>query len=131
MSSPKPFTLDPDTDLEVNIHDLTGEFKKLSLLLYRYSSVYAECKRRRDIAKAKLKEVRAVVYKRLKLDVTTKHSEKSLEAELDADKDVWDATLKLADAEHAVSTWDGAVESMKAKKDMIIQLGSDRRKEVK
>ena len=53
-----------------------------------------------------------------------------MEAEIDTDPLVLKAFGALIQAEHDVSTWIGAVDSMKAKKDCLIQLGSDRRKEI-
>ena len=122
--------LNPETDLSVDIHNLTSEFRYLPGLLFRYYQYKAKVESVRDIAKAKLKETRAVVYKGIKSDTSTKHSEKSLEAEIDSHPDVVSAQMKLIKAEHYATTWEGAVDSMKAKKDMVIQLGSDRRKEM-
>ena len=121
--------LNPEIDLDVDVNNLTREFKELSLKLYRYYQHKAKIEGQRDIAKAVLKETRAQAYKRIKGDVATKHTEKSLESEIDLDPAVMDAQRKLIRAEHDAETWRGAVDSMKAKKDMLIQLGSDRRKE--
>jgi hypothetical protein len=121
--------LNPEVDLEVNVNDLTSEFKKLSLLLYRYYNHKAKVEAQRDLAKAVLKETKAVVYKRFKGDTSVKHTEKSLEAEVDTDQQVMEATRKLLKAEHDATTWGGAVDSLKAKKDMLMQIGADRRKE--
>jgi hypothetical protein len=60
--------LNPETDLEIDVNDLTAEFKKLSLMLFRYYQNKAKVEAQRDIAKAKLKETRAIVRKRIKLD---------------------------------------------------------------
>jgi hypothetical protein len=122
--------LSPDTDLSVNIHDLTTEFKNLSLTLFRYYQHKAQVEAQRDIAKANLEEIQAVAYKRIKSDTSVKHTEKSIEAEITTDVKVLEAQKKLIRAEHDAKTWGGAVESMKAKKDCLIQLGSDRRKEI-
>jgi RecB family endonuclease NucS len=84
----------------------------------------------RDVAKAKLKEIRAITRKRIRQDTTVKHTESSLEAEIDTDPQVIEAQMKFIRAEHDAATWYGAVDSMKAKKDVLIQLGSDRRKEI-
>ena len=122
--------LNPETDLVIDINNLTNEFKELSLLLYRYYQHKARVEAQRDIAKAKLKEVRAIVRKRIRADTTIKHTESSLEAEIDTDPQVNEAQMKFIRAEHDAATWYGAVDSMKAKKDVLIQLGSDRRKEI-
>ena len=120
--------LNPETDLSVDIHNLTSEFRYLPGLLFRYYQYKAKVESIRDIAKAKLKETKAVVYKTIRSG-STKHSEKSIEAEVDSHPDVVAAQIKLIKAEHDATTWEGAVDSMKAKKDMIIQLGADSRKE--
>lgn len=120
--------LNPDTDLSIDIHNLTTEMRNLPGLLFRYYQYKARIEAVRDNAKAKLKEVRAVVYKEIKMNAA-KHTEKSMEAEIDTHPDVLDAQMKFFKAEHDATTWFGAVDSMKAKKDMIIQLASDRRKE--
>ena len=122
--------LDPEKDLDVDIHNLTSEFKRLSLMLFRYYQHKAKLEAQRDVAKAKLKETRAVTYKRIKSDTTKKYTENSMEAEIDTDPAVIEAHMKLIRAEHDAETWVGAVDSMRAKKDCLIQLGSDRRKEM-
>jgi hypothetical protein len=121
--------LNPELDLAINVDNLTVEFKEFSLKLYRYYQYKAKIETQRDMAKALLKEVKATVYKRLKSDPKNKHTEKSLEAEIDTDLEVMEAQRKFIRAEHDASTWSGAVDSMKAKKDMLMQLGADARKE--
>lgn len=121
--------LNPDVDLIINTSDLTSEFRGFPIVLYRYIQNKAKAEAQRDIAKAKLKEVRALAYKKIKSDVSIKHSEKSMEAEIDTDPDVLTAQVKFIQAEHNATTWGGAVDSMKSKKDCLIQLGADSRKE--
>jgi hypothetical protein len=122
--------LDPDTDLIVDVSDLSSQIRHFPTTLYQYRKSWAAAEAKRDLAKAKLKETRAMVYKRLKSEPGAKHSEKSLEAEIDTDPSVIEAQNKLIKAEHDASTVGGAVESMRAKKDCLVQLNSDRRKEM-
>lgn len=122
--------LNPEVDLEINVANLTEEFKKFPVLMYRYSQYRAKIEAQRDMAKAKLKEIRAVARKKVKSDLTVKHTENSIEAEIDTDPTVIEANLKYIRAEHDATTWAGALDSMRAKKDCLIQLGSDRRKEM-
>lgn len=122
--------LNPETDLNIDVANLTSEFKSFPITMYRYSLHRAKIEAHRDMAKAKLKEIRAIVYKRVKSDISAKHTQSSLEAEIDTDPTVIDAQMKLIRAEHDATTWAGAVESMRSKKDVLIQLGSDRRKEM-
>ena len=122
--------LNPEIDLAIDVANLTNEFRNFSLVMYRYSLHRAKVETNRDMAKAKLKEIKAIAYKRVKSDISSKHTQSSLEAEVDTDPTVIEAQTKLIRAEHDATTWAGAVESMRAKKDCLIQLGSDRRKEM-
>lgn len=122
--------LNPDLDLVINVADLTTEFRQFPTTFYQYCKEKANAESRRDVAKAKLKEVRAQAYIRIKANPIVKHTEKSIESEIDIDPAVIDAQMKLIKAEHDATTITGAVESMRAKKDCLIQLGSDRRKEI-
>ena len=122
--------LNPDVDLIINTADLTSEFRNFPIIMYRYGQERAKIEAQRDLAEAKLKEVKALAYKKIKGNVAAKHTEKSMEAEIDTDPDVIAARVKLIQAEHNATSWNGAVESLRAKKDVLIQLGSDRRKEM-
>ena len=122
--------LNPEVDLEIDVANLTAEFKNFPTIMYRYALYRAKIEAKRDMAKAKLKEVKAAVYKRVKSDISAKHTQSSIEAEIDIDPTVIEAQGKLIRAEHDATTWSGAMESMRAKKDCLIQLGSDRRKEM-
>ncbi len=121
--------LNPEKDLDIDVKDLTSEFKKLSLLLFRYYEKKAEAEREYDKFKQTYEEIRARVYRELKVS-GEKHTEKSLEAAIDANEDVLSIQNMMLDAKRDLGTWIGAVESMKAKQNMLIQLGSDRRKEL-
>lgn len=122
--------LNPEVDLSIDVANLTAEFKSFPRTMYEYSKYRAKIEAQRDLMKAKLKEARAISYKKFKSDTTTKHTQSSLEAEVDSDPLVMEANMKLIKAEHDATTWSGALESMRAKKDCLIQLGSDRRKEI-
>jgi hypothetical protein len=122
--------LNPEIDLAVNTEELTAEFKKLSLILYRYYVQKALAEREMDMAKGFVKEARASIYKVLKADTTTKRSESHIEAEIDTNEMVIAAEKMYLARKYEFATWIGAVDSMKAKKDLLIQLGSDRRKEI-
>ena len=122
--------LNPITDLAVDATDLTEELRKLPLLLFRYYQELAEAERLQDVAKAALDEAKAVSYRQNKSDASVKHTEKSLEAAIETDAKVNEARQRYFDARHNALTFRGAVESMKAKKDSLVQLAADRRKEV-
>ena|SRR5271165_6988110 len=121
--------LNPESDLVVNATDLNSEFRSFSLLFYRYCLQKADVEKKRDLAKARLEELKAVTYKRVKMNVAVKHTEKSVEAEIDTDPMVLEAERRFIEAEHEAKTVGSAVESMRAKKDCLIQLGADARKE--
>jgi hypothetical protein len=121
--------LNPEVDLAVDIHNLTKELRDLSLTLFRYYQHKAKVESQRDISKAKYEEIQAITYKRIKSDTSVKYTEKAVEAEITIDPAVTEALMKFIRAEHDAKTWVGAVESMKAKKDMLIQLSADSRKE--
>lgn len=121
--------LNPLKDLEIDIHDPTSEFKKLSLLLFRYYEQKADIERERDILKLTVKEIRGKLYKDLKAGAA-KLTEAGISAELDQHPEYLAAERKLIDANRDLVTASGAVDSLKAKKDMLIQLAADRRKEM-
>lgn len=121
--------LNPLVDLEINTKDLTSEFRRLSLLLFRYYTAKADAEREYDRCKATYEEIKSHVYKALRTDQSKKHTEKSLEAEIETNEDVNNTLNLLLDSKRNLATLIGAVESMKAKKDMLIQLGADARKE--
>lgn len=121
--------LNPSQDLQIDTRDLTEELKSLSLLLFRYYEKKADFERDVDLAKFTLKEIKGKKYKEYKYG-PTKLSDAGVEAAIDSDPEVLVAQKALAEASHALNTWWGAVDSMKAKKDVLIQLAADRRKEV-
>ena len=122
--------LNPEKDLSIDVDNLSSEFREFPLVMYRYSQQRAMMELKRDIAKASLKEAKAHAYIRIKNNISVKHTQSSLEAEIEVDPVVVEANRKLIRAEHDATTWAGAVDSMRAKKDCLIQLGSDRRKEM-
>ena len=122
--------LNPEKDLDIDVKDLTAEFKKLSLLLFRYYEAKADSEREYDKVKQTHEEIRARVYRGLKSS-GDKLTEKALEAAIDSNDDVLSIQTMMLDAKRTLATWYGAVESMKAKKDCLIQLGADRRAEEK
>lgn len=121
--------LNPETDLDIDVTRLESEFRHFPAVFYRYYKQKAKISLQRDTAKARLKEVRALAYKTIKADTSVKHTEKSIEAEVEINSAVLEAQKKLLRTEHDAATWEGAVDSMAAKKDMLMQLGAHSRKE--
>jgi len=122
--------LNPEKDLEIDVPNLSDEFRNFPKIMYRYSLIRADTEKQFNIAKAKLKEIRAVTRKRIRAETSGKLTENNLEAEIDVDPVVLEVQRRMIEAEHLSNTWAGAVESLRAKKDVLIQLGSDRRKEM-
>lgn len=121
--------LNPEIDLAIDVTDLTSEFRRLSLTLFRYYGRKADAERDLDIARAHLKETKATVYKLIKSDSSVKRTESAIEAEIETHPSVVEAVKLVTEALHTAATYQGAVESMKAKKDMLVQLGADSRKD--
>lgn len=122
--------LNPSEDLEIDSTDLQAEFKKLPRTIHAYCEQKADAEREYDRLKFLLEEVRAKVYKDLR-GSGVKHTEKSLEAELDCHPDVLAVQDMMLTAKRELATWIGGVESLRAKKDCLIQLGADARAENK
>lgn len=121
--------LNPEVDLEVDVNDLDAELRSYSLVLNRYYTYEARLCSIRDIAEAKLEELEASTYKSIKSDISVKHTEKSIDAEINTNPTIIEAKMKLIRTQHDVATWHGSVVSMLAKKDMLIQLSANSRKE--
>lgn len=121
--------LNPTEDAKINVADLTSEFKLLPLLVFRYSEIKAEAGHAADIEEAKYKEARAEVFKACLTNYDKKPSDKVLDAEIESHPDVVAQKRRMIDAKRDFETIKGYLESIKAKKDMLIQLGADARKE--
>ena len=122
--------LSPETDNEIDVNNLKDEFTNFSPMLNRYCEAKAQSQHDYGIAKAEYEEIRSEVYIELKTSKTDgKMTEKHLEAAVDIDSRVRKALRRMLDADRDLETIKGYVESMRAKKDMLIQLGADARKE--
>jgi hypothetical protein len=122
-------SLNPAVDFFVDVHDLTAEFRKLPRTLFWYFQVKAAAEYDLDMAKSRLKELRGQIYGSLKANTAVKQTEASIEAILDSHPDVIAAERVVAESKRIAMTCHGAVETMKAKKDSLVQLGADARKE--
>lgn len=122
--------LNPADDVQINVAKLDEEFRILPALIYRYSEMRAESGYEADIAEAEYKEIRAEVYKNILTTNDKKPSEKTIESEIDINPLVKAAKRKALQTKRDHETIKGYLDSLRAKKDMLIQIGSDRRKEV-
>lgn len=122
--------LNPEKDIEINVARLDEEFTRLPLLLFRYSEARAESGEQADLAEARYKEARSKCYVEIVRNADKKPSDKAIEAEIDTNPEVLELKREYYKVKRDFETIKGFVESLRAKKDMLIQCGSDRRKEL-
>lgn len=122
------FQLNINVDNTIDLANIRDEFRKFPVLLYRYSEAKSDSERDYDNEKARFEEMKAAVYVELK-NSETKYTENHLKAAIDSDPRVIEAKNKMLTAKRTYSTLKNFVDSLVSKKDMLIQLGADMRKE--
>ena len=120
--------LDPEIDNTIDTSDLSTEFKNLPPTMYGYRVELASAEHGYDLAKATYEELRSAKYLEIR-SREGKVTEATVEATLDIDPEIKAAKRKMLEAKRDMETVDGFMESLRAKKDMLIQLGADARKE--
>jgi hypothetical protein len=120
--------LDPDKDLETDVNELQREFKRMAPLMNGWSEVRANAEEAVEIAEAELKELRSEKYIEIK-SKEAKVTEAHVSAQLDVDPDIKKAVRNVITLRKDYETIKGFVESLRFKKDMLVQLGADARKE--
>lgn len=120
--------LDFDKDNTIDVADLTKEFRNFPPTIYRYAEIEAEAEETYGIKKAEHEELRSAKYLEFR-QKEGKITEATLEAMLDTDAEVKAAQREMLSAKRDLETLKGYLESLRAKKDMLIQLGADARKE--
>lgn len=120
--------LNYEKDNTIDVTDLKAEFQTLAPLIYRYSEIKAQAEHEYDLRKAQLDELKSEKYINIKSS-GEKITEKNLEALIDIDPEVKTKLREVLEAKRDVETLKGYCESLRAKKDMLIQLGADSRKE--
>jgi hypothetical protein len=120
--------LDFEKDNLIDIDNLTKEFRNLPATLYGYAEIKAEAKENSDLKKAEYKELKAKKYLEIK-SREGKITEANVDAQIETDEEVKKSLREYLSAVRDQETIEGYVESMRAKKDMLIQLGADARKE--
>lgn len=118
----------PAQDLQINVANLPDEYEKFPSVLYAYAEAKSSASEIFDRMKAELKDIEASVYIEIKSG-PEKVTEKNLEALVQVDPRVKTSRQALFKAERDLETCKNYVESLRAKKDMLIQLGADSRKE--
>jgi hypothetical protein len=120
--------LDSEMDLEIDVSDLEREFKRIPSLVHGWSEIKASSEEAYGLAKAEHEELRSQKY----LDIRSqegKITEANLEARIDVDPDVKKALRNVLAAKRDLDTLKGFTEGLSSKKDMLIQLGADSRKQ--
>lgn len=120
--------LDPDVDLETDVDELQREFKRMAPLLHGWSEVKAQSEEAYEIAKAEYEELRSQTY----LDLRSREgkiTEATLSASIDVDPAVKKSLRHMLEMKKDFETLKGFVEGLRAKKDCLVNLAADARKE--
>lgn len=120
--------LDIDKDNTIDTDNLTKEFRNFPPTIYGYSEIEAKAAEDLGIKKAEYEELRSAKYLEFR-QKEGKITEATLNAMLETDPEVKKALRDMLASKRDLETLKGYVESLRAKKDMLIQLGADARKE--
>ena len=120
--------LNYERDNTIDPSNLSNEFRTMPSTLYGYREIQAEAGEAYDLKKAALKELRSQKYLEFR-QREGKVTEANLDAMLDTDPEIQKALREMLSAKKDLETLDGYVESLRVKKDMLIQMGADARKE--
>jgi len=116
------------SDNRIQVENLQDEFREFSSTLFSYLEEKANAESLYDYQKSKYEEVRSEVYLEKKSS-GEKISEKHIESMIETDARVKEQRVKMLMAKRDMDTIKNYVESLRSKKDMLIQLGADQRKE--
>ena len=122
------FELNISEDHHIDLPNLRDEFSKFPIILYAYSEAKADAEKVYDLDKSFIKEIEAQVYVELKTS-GEKYTENHAKAAVDCDPRVLEARKKMYDSKRTYNTLRNYVETLHSKKDMLMQLGADLRKE--
>ena len=120
--------LDLDNDNTIDVTNLSEELRVLPSIMFGYREILAKAEEESAIKKAEYEELCAAKY----LEIRAKEgkiTESTLEAMIEVDLEVKAAKRAMLEAQRDYKTLDGYMESMRAKKDSLIQLSADQRKE--
>lgn len=121
--------LDLEKDKEIDPANLHEEFRAFPSTLYSWLEAKASAEQEYDLSKAVYEEAKSLKYLELK-ESGEKLTENHLSARIEADEVIKKCLRNVFTAKRDLETFKNYVESLRAKKDMLIQLGSDRRKEL-
>ena len=122
------FQLNINKDNLIDLPNLRDEFRRMPIIQYRYSEAKSDAERDYDGDKARYEEMKSQVYVELKTS-GEKYTENHLKAAIEIDPRVVDLKKKMLDSKRTYNTLKNYTESLSTKKDMLIQLGADMRKE--
>lgn len=112
--------------------DLDGDLVGLPTLLWHYGSIEATAYEAALMAKADMEQAHARAYKVLKeLSRKDKATEAQIAAEIELDPEYRRYSYQHIEAEGNARRMRALVESLRAKKDALIQLGSNHRTQVR
>lgn len=121
---------DPCSDISIS-DDLDAELIKLPGLLYYYGTIEAGAYELALAAKADMEHAHATAYKRLKeLARKDKVTEAQVSAQVELDPEYRRYVSKWIEAEGKARRMKAMLESLRAKKDALIQLGANHRMQV-
>lgn len=121
---------DPCVDVSIQ-EDLDSELIKLPGLLYYYGSVEAGAYELALTAKTDMEHAHATAYKRMKeLSRVDKVTEAQVNAQVELDPEYRRYVAKWIEAEGKARRMKAILESLRAKKDALIQLGANQRMQI-
>lgn len=121
--------LDFEKDNSIDVTNLDEEFRVLPSVYFGYRELSANASDTYETLKAEYKELRSAKYLEFR-SREGKITESTLEAMLDTDAAVKDAHRAMLGAKRDYETIEGYVDSMEFKKDCLISLGANARKEL-
>lgn len=123
------FKLDIDKNHKIDAANLPFEFRHMPVILFHYGQAKAEAQYHCDLAQARYKEMEDRLYCQFKSDKDNKCTDKQAEALAKSDPQVIELKNTYFSIKKDVGTLVAYLECLRAKKDMLIQLGADARKE--
>lgn len=116
------------TDNEIDVAHLQDEFREFPSTLFAWCEARSEAEGAYDLAKAVYEEARSRNYMELKRS-GEKLTENHVEAMIDTNEEIISLKRSTFKTKRDMETLKNFVESLRAKKDAMIQISADIRKE--
>ena len=123
------FVFNIEQNHKIDNANLSKEFRWMPVTLFHYGEAKAKAQYDCDIAQARYKEMEDRLYFQFKSDKELKYTDKQAEAAAKSDPQVVALKNTFFEIKRDVGTLVAYLECLRAKKDMLIQLGADARKE--